>query len=614
MAVEQAWLASEEAAASRAWWRTQLEDLPAADFPGDRRAGPQRSGEGSLVRLDLPAEDAAALAELARARGCTPFRAHVACVQALLLRARGLGDLPVGITTHGRWHPAWRGQVGMFSNPVLVRLPVDPEQGLGPLLERSQRVVSAALAHGRLPYDEVVAIARTLGRSGPPFQTLLGSQVDAEELELPEGYRVFSPILDTGGPGSARVELKLSSAPLRDGRLRLEWELDRDILDVDTVRTLAANLPRLVRAGVREPETPLGRLALIEPGERAALRALATGPTAPPARPAFEQIARWPAEATAVQFGEERWSYGALRGRALRIAGGLVAAGVGPGEVVGLLLRRRPEAIAALLGTLAAGGAWLPLEPDTPPLRIAAMLEDAGVRRVVCEPELQDALPPGVEVHLLEELGAAAPLLGPRGGPEDRAYVLFTSGSTGRPKGVAVPREGLDHMLAYSEALLDVRPGDVVTALATWTFDISLAELVLPLTCGATVRLLDRRLALEPAALIAALRGADIAQATPTSWALLTRRGWRPEGLRTLSSTGEALPPDLARALCGAGARVLNLYGPTETTVWATGGPVDPERLDIGRPLPGMVCPVVDPEGRPVPPGILGELRIGGPS
>ncbi|ACY13414.1 hybrid non-ribosomal peptide synthetase/type I polyketide synthase [Haliangium ochraceum] len=610
---EAQWLASPEAQASRDWWRAHLEGLPASAYPGDRPRRGAPSGRGALVRVDLPSEESRSLVRLARERGCTPFRALVACTQALLLRSTGVEELPVGITTHGRWDKRWRPLAGMFTNPLLLRLPVSADDSLASLLGRCQGAMDEALAHARLPYDEVARVARDAWGISEPFAVMLGSQVAPHAMDLPEGFAVELHALDTGAPGSSRMDLKLSSAPLEDGSLRLEWELDTDILREQTVHSLGENLVRLVRAGLATPERPIGSLDLLSANERRSVRALATNDDTPrPLGAVLDQVSAWPAESLAISAGEERMSYGELVAHARRVGGALAARGVGPGEVVGLLLHRRPAAIATMLGVMAAGAAWLPIEPDLPAQRIAQMTAEADARFVIADEDLRHLLPDGVEA--LAPSLAAEPLSECRGAPSDPAYLLYTSGSTGRPKGVLVPRSALRHLLAYAGELFGMKPGVTVAALATWSFDIALAELLLPLVHGASVRLLDRSLALDPPALGAALQRVDVAQATPTTWALLVRRGWRPEAPLTLSSTGEALPPDLARALCRDGVRLLNLYGPTETTVWASGSVVDPERLDIGRPVPGLRCLVLDREGQVVPPGVMGELHIGGPS
>jgi amino acid adenylation domain-containing protein len=200
--------------------------------------------------------------------------------------------------------------------------------------------------------------------------------------------------------------------------------------------------------------------------------------------------------------------------------------------------------------------------------------------------------------------------------PDDLAYVIYTSGSTGLPKGVEVHHGAVASFLRAFGRAVPLAAGDVLAAVTTPSFDISVLELLGPLAAGARVEVVGREEAADGAVLARRLAasGATVMQATPSSWRLLLDAGWAPPpGFRALCG-GEALPADLAARLLGGGGALWNLYGPTEATVWSTAAPLAPGQapVPVGRPLANTRAYVLDPRGRPLPAGVPGELWLGG--
>ncbi|MCA1842634.1 MAG: non-ribosomal peptide synthetase [Actinobacteria bacterium] len=333
------------------------------------------------------------------------------------------------------------------------------------------------------------------------------------------------------------------------------------------------------------------------------------------------QAARTPA-AVAVAHGGAAVTYGQLEARANRLARHLGGLGVGPEVVVGVLVERGIDMVVALLGILKAGGAYLPLDPDHPTARLAAMLDDAGAPVLVTQQALAARLGrPGVTaVRLDADRGAVDASPGtPPAVPFDAgqlAYVIYTSGSTGRPKGVEVPHRAMVNFLTSMARRPGIAAGDVVVALTTISFDIAGLELYLPLTAGARVVVASRAVATDAGRLAALFddAGATLVQATPATWRMLVDGGWRGRpGLKALCG-GEALPPALAGQLLERGVELWNMYGPTETTVWSTVARVTTAEppMSIGRPIANTTVHILDDGLRPVPAGDVGELWIGG--
>ncbi|HKS98510.1 MAG TPA: amino acid adenylation domain-containing protein, partial [Rugosimonospora sp.] len=297
----------------------------------------------------------------------------------------------------------------------------------------------------------------------------------------------------------------------------------------------------------------------------------------------------------------------------------LAARGVGPGSLVGVCLPRGADLPVALLAVARTGAAYVPIDVSHPAERIGYVLADAGVRLVVTHTSQLDWLSTVYSGELLvldrERAGIeAAPVAATYPAAADElAYVIYTSGSTGRPKGVAVTRGGLANLLL---AMVDLGlSGGVWLASTSVSFDISGLELYLPLVTGGSLVLATEDQAKDPAAQLdlVARHGITHVQATPSGWRLLLDAGLRATGLTALVG-GEALPTEVARALRGEVARLINVYGPTETTIWSSAWevPDHPAAIRVGGPLRRTGLYVLDRTARAVPVGVVGELYIGG--
>jgi amino acid adenylation domain-containing protein len=340
----------------------------------------------------------------------------------------------------------------------------------------------------------------------------------------------------------------------------------------------------------------------------------------------FEGQARQAPEHTALRFGATALSYGELEGRANRIAQALRSRGVGRGQRVGLCVERGAEMLAAVLGILKAGAAYVPLDPAFPQERLRFMAEDAQLALLVSSSALAGSFGLPRERQLLLDTDAAAlaaqsgerlaPDAALDAGPEDAAYVIYTSGSTGKPKGVVVPHRAVVNFLSSMAREPGLSADDVLVAVTTLSFDIAVLELQLPLTLGATVVIASREQAIDGHALKTLLEqtGATVMQATPVTWRLLLEAGWQGgKGFKALVG-GEGLPQELAESLIASGIELWNMYGPTETTVWSTCARItDTARgITIGKPIANTTVYILDAHNNLCPIGVPGELCIGG--
>jgi amino acid adenylation domain-containing protein len=327
----------------------------------------------------------------------------------------------------------------------------------------------------------------------------------------------------------------------------------------------------------------------------------------------------------AVEFGGRTLTYGELFGRAGCVARELARNGVGPDVLVALYVERSLEMAVAMVGIFQAGGAYVPLDPAHPPARLSFMLEDSGAPVVLTQRHLGGTLPPHrSRVVFVEDAVAdtgsapGAPTASPRAGsgPQHLAYVIYTSGSTGTPKGVMMEHRSLSNVAEAMRDMLGLSQADVVLAVSTISFDIACLDVFLPLMLGGRVVILSAEEAMFGGIIAGALRSshATVIQATPATLRMLVESSWPGSSRLHVVSTGEALPTDLADALLARGARVWNAYSATEGGVYATMHDVQlgESPVPVGLPIPNVAVYVLGQDGSPAPPGVTGEIHVGG--
>ncbi|WP_437589100.1 non-ribosomal peptide synthase/polyketide synthase [Sorangium sp. So ce1000] len=631
--------------AQLAYWKRQLGGQPGLlELPADRPRPAIQRFRGARHFFRVPGALAAALGALARREETTLFAALMAGFQALLARRAGTFDISVGTPVTNRSRAELEGLVGCFANTAVVRADLSGDPPFAALLARVTAAVREAQAHQEVPFDQVVeAVSPVRDLSHAPLcQVMFALQPALRQAPAMPGLEVRLLDLDVGG---AQFDLSLNLATDEDG-LAGALEYDTDLFDARTVARMADELLRLLAGAAASPATRLSELPLLAPEERrqvlewSAAGALGEAPQAPRAAHAAhaahrrfeEQAARAP-EATAVVHEAQQITYGELDRRANQLAQLLRRRGVGPEIRVGICLPRSIGRIAAVLGALKAGGAFVPLDPDAPRERIAEAIGGAGIRVVIARGGAAAEPPPGVEVILLDDAWTCVlrePPTPPAGepAPEQAACVRTTSGAAGTPESVVVPHRALASFADAAAAAYGISQDDRVLELASMSLDAGAAEFFACLARGATL-VLPTEATLESTAGL--LSTCDASRVTV---AVLPTLHWHravagldeglalPACLRQIVVTGEAALPARVRAfraLPGAArVRLLNAYGAAETTATATAcdltaaEPRDVWAVPIGRPLAGARAYVLDPAGQPVPAGVVGELYLGG--
>lgn len=628
------WLSGSRLDKSLAYWRQRLAGLPELRLPGGWRSRARSADQAGRVEVTVPRELLAGLSALARASGATVFMAVLAGLQAVLAAYSGQTDFGVGVSIASRRRPELAGLIGFFANTLVMRADLAGDPAFSELLSTVRDTCLDAYEHQDVPFERLVEELRPARDSGhhPLFQVLLNMDDAAPAMPEIPGLRMT---LERDEVGAAKTDLELTLAGNEHGDLAGRLLYPEGILDRTVAEGLVSSLLRLLEAAVAHPGRRLSELDVLDAGERRRLLAdQARGRRQEiPDRcvhELVEEIAARQPHARAVVSDREVLSYQDLNQRADRLARRLRELGLPPEGRVAVCLERSADLVVALLGVLKAGGAYLPLDPGYPAERLLFMMADSGAGIVVTGEGTGERLagPGRVMVRLGDAVRAdrsGRPACPPTAAvpvrPDHLAYVIYTSGSTGRPKGVMISHRNVVGFLRSMASELPITSQDVILATTTISFDIAGLEIWGPLTAGACLHVAPSPLSADWRTFreLADREEITAMQGTPSMWRFLLERGWTPPPDRTLWCGGEAVPADLASRLVRGGSRLWNLYGPTETTIWSAAARVDGAREDgagevvpLGSPIANTELYILNRSLRPVPPGAVGELFIGG--
>jgi amino acid adenylation domain-containing protein/non-ribosomal peptide synthase protein (TIGR01720 family) len=630
-----AWLHGQDPARAEAFWRGALAGFRA---PTPLGAGGATGGEGyGRETLRMPAAGTEAVRALARDHQLTPSTVLHGAWALLLSRYSGESDVVFGTTVSGR--PAGlqgvEEMVGLFINTLPARVRVDAGARLVPWLREVQARQAEIREHEHTPLVRVQRWSQVpAGR--PLFDThLVFENYPAPDALAESGGRV-PRVRALGGHEQASFPLTVSAAMGSGLELRAMYQHAR--LDAPAAARMLGHLAALLQAMAAAPRARLADLDLVTAAERRALLAAARPAARFPAGPCIhqrfaDQARRTPA-AVALSYEGRTLTYAELDGRANGIARRLRALGVGPERRVGLCLERGPELVAAMLGVLRAGGAYVPLDPAYPAGWLSFVLQDADVAVLLTTAAVRGALPEFAGATLLldeepVEREGAAPLDVPAD-PAQLAYVIYTSGSTGRPKGVLVTHANVVRLFAATEGLFGFGERDVWTLFHSSAFDFSVWEIWGALLYGGRLVVVPHAVTRSPGDFHALLlrEGVTVLNQTPSAFHPLARAdAASPAGpahlaLRLVIFGGEALDPASLGPWFGRHGderpRLVNMYGITETTVFVTHRAMRAADVEavrgspIGVAIGDLSACVLDAAGRLAPPGVPGELFVGG--
>ncbi|WP_308115121.1 MULTISPECIES: non-ribosomal peptide synthetase [unclassified Rhodococcus (in: high G+C Gram-positive bacteria)] len=620
------------------FWKSELAGLPdQIELPTDRPRPAMQSFAGGKVDFSVDATVQAALVDLARGVNATLFMAVHAAWAAVLSRLSGSTDIAIGSPIAGRGEAALDDLIGMFANTLVFRTEVDPAAGFADLLSSVRAADVRALANADVPFERLVEVlnpARSTARH-PLFQVGLSFQnLDKVELELP-GLTVAAVDADAD---VAQFDLHLILSDQYDehgtptgigGTLKFATAL----FDAATAETVARRFVAFLTAVAHDPALAVGDVDIVDATERdMVVRSWNATDHVVDADATlvslFDASTASDPNSVALVFESGSWTYGEFADRVHRLARYLVSQGVGPESSVAVAMRRSPSMVLAMYAIVAAGGAYVPVDPDQPADRTHYILSTADPVVVLTSSRdgaVVSAPGPVVDVDAVDLNGFSGDPItdADRSGSlraDNTAYVIFTSGSTGRPKGVAVSHRAVVNQLEWMRSEYGLDGSDVSLLKTAATFDLSVWELWSWATVGGRLVIASADGHRDPAYLVDVIRRESVTtlHVVPSVLGAITAAsgGVLPNSVRRVLAIGEALPASTAAAvLRGGGVRLDNVYGPTEAAVSVTSNevvlPVG-STVPIGRPEWNCRVFVLDSRLNPVPAGVVGELYLAG--
>ncbi|WP_051953647.1 non-ribosomal peptide synthetase [Xenophilus azovorans] len=614
-------------------------EAPVVDLPADRPRPATRGFDSRRVDVLVDAALVQQVRQRGAASGASLFATLFGAFAGTVHRLTQQDDLVIGVSAAGQSAHDMPTLVGHCVNLLPIRIAVDQGMAMQALVRQSGTTLLDAFEHQTLTYGTLL---RKLQLQRDPSRPTLVSVVFNldREAAVPAGAFPGLAVDIVANPRHfENFELFLNCTPTAQG-LRLECQYNTGLFDEASVLRWLA----LFRAGLERfaADPALTVAQAFAPGEadRALLAAFNRRAEGAPREEllhvCFERQAAAQPQAPALRLDGRTVSYGELNAQANRIAHRLLALGLRPDSLVGLCAERSVEMLAALLGILKAGAAYVPMDPAYPADRLAHMLRDSAPAALLTQSHLAARVPPGdAPVILLDDATLAAqPAHDPDPAalgltPAHLAYVIYTSGSTGVPKGVLVEHRQVSRLFGATQPWFHFGAQDVWTLFHSFAFDFSVWEIWGALLHGGQLVIVPQLTTRDPQAFHQLLcdEGVTVLNQTPSAFRqLMAAQAEAGPGarhrLRTVVFGGEKLEPSMLRPwyqrAANQATQLVNMYGITETTVHVTYRPLsaqDAERIGtspIGERIPDLTIHVLDAQRRPVPIGVVGELYVGG--
>ena len=620
------WLQGEVLERQVGYWRERLEGMEALELPTDRARPVIQSYEGASEGLLIPEKTTWKLRELARREGVTMFMLLQSAFRILLYRYSGQERIVVGTPIAGRNYLELEPLIGFFVNILAVRTDLGGDPSVREAIRREREAALGAYAHQDVPFEKIVEELqpeRDLSRH-PIFQVTFIYEKATEERVATENLKLNG---FESGFNQVQYDLRLAVTEGERG-MRTVVRYCKALFNAGRALRMLGHLGVLLERIALAEERTIREIEILSDQERGQIlyEWNDTGVQYPGEKRIHELFAEQAEQGTdriALICGRQQLSYGELNRRANQLGRYLQELGVGPEVIVGVCLERSVEMVVGVIGVLKAGGAYLPLDPESPLERLSYMLEESGVGVVLAEQKLQKCLPAlwGQAVLLDEEWEwiSRESESAPKSGVEEDnlAYVIYTSGSTGRPKGVMVTHKGLCNLVEAQKETFGLGKSGCqsrVLQFAPFSFDASVWEIFNTLIAGGSLYIYGRESWAPGAELVRVLREDQITIVTlpPAILSVL-----EPEGLNQLEiviAAGEACSAEIVEQWA-SGRRFLDAYGPTEATVCASVGECEAgsnRRPAIGRPIANIHLYILDWDLKPVPVGAKGYIYISG--
>jgi amino acid adenylation domain-containing protein len=608
---------------SLAYWHQQLDGVAALSLPLDRPRSAQQTFTGKSTAISIDRSLSLKLEQLSQQQQVDLSTTVLAALKTLLYRYTGNTDLVVGVPLINQIDDA------VFVNAITLRTNLANKPSFTELLHQIHQTMTLAQPHQTVPIELIEHVdlhVAFVWETDLSFDTISLDRLTALPWTIEAGV--------------AKCDLTLYLKPTSNGLVG-QWIYNADLLLPATIDQVNQHFQNLLTAIVDQSAQTIGigHLPMLTAPElqqligNSGLESVSYEASQCLHHLFAAQVDRDP-DRIAVRFEDQQLTYAELNQRANQLAHHLQAVGVTTNQLVGLCVERSIETIVGILGILKAGGAYLPLDPSNPTERLTYILTDAQAQIVVTQSGLLTHLAAGQNQVICLDTDAAKiaeyPSTNPikSGDPTDLAYVIYTSGSTGQPKGVAVSHGNVARLFTATDDWYHFNNQDVWTLFHSFAFDFSVWEIWGALLYGGRLVVVPYFVSRDPASFYELLvsERVTVLNQTPSAFYQLSKIDERlylshQLSLRLVIFGGEALNlPSLEPWFDRHGdtlPQLVNMYGITETTVHVTYRPLTRADLAatgsiIGRPIPDLQVYLLDADLQPVPPGVNGEMYVGG--
>jgi amino acid adenylation domain-containing protein len=639
------WLQGEVLESQLEYWKQQLAGAPPLlELPTDFARPAVQTFRGAHLSRSISPELTANLTGLSRQHGVTLFMTLLAAFQTLLYRYSAQQDILVSTGIANRTRAETEPLIGFFVNTVVLRTDFSDNPSFSELLERVREITLGAYAHQDVPFELVVEALEPErdARYTPLFQVMFVLQNAPRSAAMSGSLKV-----DVVGAESGTAKFDLTMfVQERAEQLEVVLEYNTDLFKSESVRQMLESWEVLLEAMVREPGEAVGSIALVSADEHrrlitaAGARAVTAGAEQSIEQPGVielfdENVLQFPTK-TAITCGEQQLTYAELGQRANTLANFLTLHGATAGTLVAIYSDDSIHLITAILATLKAGAAFVPLDTRLPEQRLKLLLTLAPPQFLLTESHLAEPLTAltqtaeaALKVICLDAANAwtsvadaSVPAL--TSDPDQLSYIYFTSGSTGLPKPIAGRLSAIAHFIDWEIHELGLASSVRVSHLLSASFDGSLRDIFVPLCAGGTLCVpAQREIVLDGRALLQWLDHEQITlvHCVPSMLRAMVNEEMVIEALQELKYVVLAGEPLMGRdvrswkQVYGERVELVNLYGTSETTMAkfsyrVQAGDEQREVLPIGQPITGAAALIVDEKGRPCSPGMVGEIYI----
>ncbi len=607
-----------EAGEAENYWIARFSDsVPVLELPTDRPRTPVKTYRGAMEKITLDSARYERLKKTSPQLGGTLFATLLSCFATLLHRITGQDDVVIGVPAAGQTRIGRDELVGHCLNFLPLRLRPGADRAFKTFAAEVKEQVLEAYDHQNYTFGSLLRKIHVMrDPSRVPLVSVIFN-IDKNGLDQIR-FDGLSFDMETNPKQFVNFDLFFNLVQ-SDGRLVVECEYNTDLHDQATIKGWLTSFERLVESVITDGGASLQDLDMLAPEDRRLLDQWnATDrpvPTEDSIHRFFEQQADCNPSAIALHAGDRSYTYREIDRHANALAIELRRNGVIRETLVGVCSRRGAEMVVAILAVLKAGGAYVPIDPKYPKDRIACILGDASAPILLTQSDLVASLPPengSRRIFIDDVLENSADRPPNITSPGDLAYVIYTSGSTGLPKGVAIEHRNTIALIGWA---CEIYPPEELAGVLFSTsicFDLSVFELFVTFAAGGAVILAENALELGD---LPQRHAITLINTVPSAITGLLEADLIPASVKVINLAGEALGADLSDRLYAAlpGIMVYDLYGPSEDTTYSTCALRRPGgRATIGRPIHNTKAYIVNEHGRLVPPGVAGELLLGG--